>query len=112
MAIKKKGNVDFLRDTKVSMIDEASTSEDVNEEVVTTEVRQPEPKPVVKHKKDVNNWGRPRKLLIEGVKEKSITVQLPVNLIAAMRKEGRRTKKSMKEIIGEALLDKYGKLLK
>lgn len=111
MAIKKKGNIDFLRDTRVSMIDEASTSEETKEETTPVETAPVEKKPVAKHK-DVNNWGRPRKLLIEGVKEKSITVQLPVTLIALMRKEGKKMKKSMKEIIGEALLDKYGELLK
>lgn len=55
---------------------------------------------MVNKKKSPDNWGRPRKQLIEGVKEVSLTVQLPETLIKALRKEGKKQGKSMKELIG------------
>ena len=55
---------------------------------------------MVNKKKSSDNWGRPRKQLIEGVKEVSLTVQLPETLIKALRKEGKKQGKSMKELIG------------
>lgn len=110
MAIKKKGNIDFLRDTTVSVINETGNKEELSSDNTTTDTSS-DSKKAAKHK-DINKWGRPRKSLIEGVKEKSITVQLPITLIAVLRKEGKRTKKSIKEVIGEALLDKYGDLIK
>ena len=62
-------------------------------------------------KKSLDNWGRPRKQLIEGVKEVSLTVQLPETLIKALRKEGKKQGKSMKELIGTSLLSTYSSLL-
>lgn len=111
MSIHKKGNTNFLRNTGVPHINDAATSTPVVSEKTENAPRQEEEKAHAKSK-EVGNWGRPRKSLIDGVKEKSVTVQLPVNLITALRKEGRKTKKSMKEVIGEALLDKYGELIK
>lgn len=66
---------------------------------------------MVNKKKSPDNWGRPRKQLIEGVKEVSLTVQLPENLIKALRKEGKKQGKSMKELIGTSLLSNYAELL-
>lgn len=66
---------------------------------------------MVNKKKSPDNWGRPRKQLIEGVKEVSLTVQLPETLIKALRKEGKKQGKSMKELIGTSLLSTYAELL-
>ena len=63
-------------------------------------------------KKSLENWGRPRKSLIEGVKEVSITVQLPETLLKVLRKEAKKSGKSMKELIGTSLLTTYSELLK
>lgn len=51
-------------------------------------------------------------MLIDGVKETSVTVQLPNTLIKALRKEAKKQWKSMKELIGTALLSVYADLLK
>lgn len=112
MAIKKKGKVDFLRDVDAAAID--TSEEDPKKEIeepeagkeFRTDVEENHSAASRRHK-DVSNWGRPRRLLVDGVKEKSITVQLPENLIAYLRKEAKRTRKSMKELIGEPLLEKY-----
>ena len=66
---------------------------------------------MVNKKKSLDNWGRPRKQLIEGVKEVSLTVQLPETLIKALRKEGKKQGKSMKELIRTSLLSTYAELL-
>lgn len=114
MAIKKKGNVDFLKD--VSPVSLSSESTNTQEETAATTssnayLKESEDAPT-KRKKSLDNWGRPRKQLIEGVKEVSITVQLPETLIKALRKEGKKQGKSMKELIGTSLLSTYAELLK
>ena len=108
MAIKKQAKNNYLQNTVVEEL--PTTVEEVNSRAVVAEkpvVQETEPK-----KKSLDNWGRPRKLLIEGEKEKSVTVQLPEVLLRELRKTGKKEKKSMKEIIGEALLEKYGNLIK
>jgi len=82
-----------------------STSNSNADEVKQKNVR------IVK-KKSLENWGRPRKQLIEGVKEVSITVQLPETLLKVLRKEAKKSGKSMKELIGTSLLTTYSELLK
>lgn len=118
MAIKKKGNVDFLRDVDAAAIDTSegepqkeTTEPEAKESAMADDKKEERPSASHRHK-DVGNWGRPRRLLVDGVKEKSITVQLPENLIAYLRKEAKRTKKSMKELIGEPLLEKYMDIIK
>ena len=109
MAIKKQAKNNYLQNTVVEEL--PTTVEEVNSRAVVAEkpvVQETEPK----KKKSLDNWGRPRKLLIEGEKEKSVTGQLPEVLLRELRKTGKKEKKSMKEIIGEALLEKYGKLIK
>lgn len=110
MAIKKKGNVDFLKDVAPANLSADNTENTVGttekEATAVEEKEEAQPK-----KKAVENWGRPRKSLIEGVKETSVTVQLPETLIKALRKEGKKQGKSMKEMIGEALLSTYTELL-
>ena len=61
--------------------------------------------------KSVDNWGRPRKELIKGVKEFAVTVQLPETLIKALRKLGKKDGRSMKDLIGSALIEKYNDFL-
>ena len=111
MAIKKKGNVDFLKD-----VAPVSLSSDSNDTMIHTDEDNTlsSKKIEVPHKKtkSLDNWGRPRKQLIKGVKEVSITVQLPETLIKALRKEGKKQGKSMKELIGTSLLSTYAELLK
>ncbi len=111
MAIKRKGNVDFLKD-----VAPASLSSDSNETMIHTEDKDhtfvsDNTEVAHKKKKSLDNWGRPRKQLIEGVKEISITVQLPETLIKALRKESKKQGKSMKELIGSSLLSTYAELL-
>lgn len=109
MAIAKKGKVDFLNGLNATSID--TTEEEKQEK--TPHYEESHNVSIQQHKrKDINNWGRPRKLLIEGVKEKSITVQLPVTLLSALKKLSKKDKKSMKELIGEPLLEKYKDYLK
>ena len=118
MAIKKKGNVDFLKD--VSPVSLSSESTNIQEGTTATnssnvsskESENASEDAPVKRKKSLDNWGRPRKQLIEGVKEVSITVQLPETIIKALRKEGKKQGKSMKELIGTSLLSTYADLLK
>ena len=111
MAIKKKGNVDFLKD-----VAPVSLSYDSNDTMIHADEDNTlsSKKIEVTHKKtkSLDNWGRPRKQLIKGVKEVSITVQLPETLIKALRKEGKKQGKSMKELIGTSLLSTYAELLK
>lgn len=114
MAIKKKGNVDYLNDVAPASLSlgdsEASVSNEVNNTLSSDEIKQKNVS-IVK-KKSLENWGRPRKLLIDGVKETSITVQLPDTLIKVLRKEAKKQGKSMKELIGTPLLSAYADLLK
>lgn len=118
MAIKKKGNVDFLRNVDTAAIDTSegepqkeSAQPGTRGSVMADDKKEECPSASYRHK-NVSNWGRPRKLLVDGVREKSITVQLPENLITYLRKEAKRTKKSMKELIGEPLLEKYMDVIK
>lgn len=112
MAIKKKGNVDFLKDVTTAELSskeenpahESQTPDSVQN---TVSINKKTTK-----KKSLDNWGRPRKLLIDGVKETSITVQLPDTLIKVLRKEAKKQGKSMKELIGTPLLSAYADLLK
>lgn len=126
MAIEKKGKTDFLRNVEAAKI---APEKDTEKKVEAKAEAKAAQKPVAENKakeqkkadkkeakkaskkKEAKN-GRPRKLLIEGVKEKSITVQLPKPLIKALKKLAKKDKKSMKEVIGKALLEKYGELIK
>lgn len=87
-------------------------NEIVEEKIENTSNELASDRPTPRRKKSIENWGRPRKLLIEGEKEKSLTVQLPDSLIKVMRKVAKKEGKSMKEIIGGACLEKYSELLK
>ena len=53
--------------------------------------------------KSSSAWGRPRRQL----KEKTISVQLPETLLQELKMIMKREKKSMKELIGEALIKEY-----
>lgn len=114
MAIKKKGNVDYLNNVTPASLSlgdsDAIVSNEVNNTSNADEVKQKNVS-IVK-KKSLENWGRPRKSLIEGVKEVSITVQLPETLLKVLRKEAKKSGKSMKELIGTSLLTTYSELLK
>lgn len=114
MAIKKKGNVDYLNDVSPASLSlgdsDAIVSNEVNNTSNADDVKQKNVS-IVK-KKSLENWGRPRKSLIEGVKEVSITVQLPETLLKVLRKEAKKNGKSMKELIGTSLLATYSNLLK
>lgn len=108
MAIQKKGNVDFLKDVTPTSL----SSDSKDSTIVTTKNNTSSLKEELRtKKKSLDNWGRPRKQLIEGVKEVSLTVQLPETLIKALRKEGKKQGKSMKELIGTSLLSTYSSLL-
>ena len=81
MAIQKKGNVDFLKDvTPTSLSSDSKDSTIVTDTHNNTSSLKEE---LRTKKKSLDNWGRPRKQLIEGVKEVSLTVQLPETLIKA-----------------------------
>lgn len=51
--------------------------------------------------------GRPRQELIKGIHEVSVNIQLPENLVQALRAKARIEKKSMKELIGRAVMNAY-----
>ena len=112
MAIKKKGNVDFLKDVAPASLSSNSNDAVVNTDKEINTLSNENIEVTHNKKKSLDNWGRPRKQLIEGVKEVSITVQLPETLIKALRKEGKKQGKSMKELIGTSLLSTYAELLK
>ena len=106
---EKKGNVDFLKD-----VTPTSLSSDSKDSIIVTDTKDNTSslkEELRTKKKSLDNWGRPRKQLIEGVKEVSLTVQLPETLIKALRKEGKKQGKSMKELIGTSLLSTYSSLL-
>ena len=101
MAINKKGKTNFLGGTTA---EDLSGKEQLSQTVNGD--NQTEEKAVRKHK-DVRNWGRPRKNLIKGVKETTISVQLPDTLLKQMRKIAKTEKISLKEVIGRVLIEKY-----
>lgn len=114
MAIKKKGNVDYLNNVTPASLSLNDADSSVSNEVDNApgiNVGKQESVNRTK-KKSLENWGRPRKSLIEGVKEVSVTIQLPETLLKALRKEAKKTGKSMKELIGTSLLSTYSVLLK
>lgn len=51
--------------------------------------------------------GRPRQELIKGIREVSVNLQLPENLVQALRSKAKAEKKSMKELIGRAVMKAY-----
>lgn len=54
-----------------------------------------------------HKFGRPRQELIKGIREVSVNLQLPENLVQALRAKARIEKKSMKELIGRAVMNAY-----
>ena len=109
MAIQKKGIVDFLKEvTPTNLSSDSKDSTSVTDTKNNTSSLKEE---LRTKKKSLDNSGRPRKQLIEGVKEVSLTVQLHETLIKALRKEGKKQGKSMKELIGASLLSTYSSLL-
>ena len=79
MAIKKKGNVDYLNNVTPASLSLNDADSSVSNEVDNApgiNVGKQESVNRTK-KKSLENWGRPRKSLIEGVKEVSVTIQLP-----------------------------------
>lgn len=112
MAIKKPKNpTNFLGSTHVESlkVDDAVPQEMTSQSNVETEKKATsvEPAKTVKKKKDINNWGRPRKVLIEGDVEVNTLVQLPKSLIKELKKVAKKENKSMKIVIGEALIKEY-----
>lgn len=63
-------------------------------------------------KKDVANWGRPRKSIIEGEEEVATSIQLPKAMLTVLRREAKKQKKSLKLLVGELIMEKYGHLIK
>ena len=51
--------------------------------------------------------GRPRKELIKGIDEVSVNLQLPETLVKALRKKAKDEKKTIKELIGYAVMNAY-----
>ena len=56
--------------------------------------------------------GRPRKELIKGIDEVSVNLQLPETLVKALRKKAKDEKKTIKELIGYAVMNAYPELTK
>lgn len=112
MAIKKPKNpTNFLGSTHVESlkVDGAVPQEVVSQSDVKTEEKSVSvtSEKTAKKKKDINNWGRPRKELIEGDVEVNTLVQLPKSLIKELKKVAKKENKSMKIVIGEALIKEY-----
>jgi len=62
--------------------------------------------------RDLNNGvhfkqGRPRRELIKGVKETSVNLQLPETIIETLRKKSKDENKTIKELIGYAIMNTY-----
>ena len=56
--------------------------------------------------------GRPRKELIKGIDEVSVNLQLPETLVKALRKKAKDEKRTIKELIGYAVMNAYPELTK
>ena len=119
MAIEKKGKNSHLGNLSVENLSTLETIEP-NQELPSKETPASEkpnmqqvqhPKAQhpdsVKKKKSIDNWGRPRKELIPGVKEVSVTIQLPKTVLANLRKKGKKEGKSLKELVGTAIINQY-----
>ena len=109
MAIGKKGKNSHLGNVSVENLTtlESIEAEQVlpaSEEPIVQQAQHPNP---VKKKKSIDNWGRPRKELIPGVKEVPVTLQLPKTVLANLRKKGKKEGKSLKELIGKAIINQY-----
>lgn len=63
--------------------------------------------PKKKTKKCASNWGRPRKLLIEGEAEKRITVDIPESLLKVLKKLSKKDGRSIKELLISPAVEKY-----
>lgn len=63
--------------------------------------------PVITQPQGAIKFGRPRQELIRGVHEVSVNLQLPETLVEALRAKSKAEKKSMKELIGLAVMDAY-----
>jgi hypothetical protein len=114
MAIKVKSSKPILTEVPESLdfgeqaVPQTTNNVISNEDVKSsTESEVSEASPSRSRHKNVDNWGRPRKELIKGVKEVAVTVQLPETLIKTLRRIGKKEGKSMKELIGSVLIEKY-----
>lgn len=108
MAIKKpKNQVNFLGSTEVQklQVEEPQVQETV--EKVPENSSSPSSETTVKKHKDINNWGRPRKLLIEGVAEKRISVDVPETLLKELKRLMKKEGKSMKELLITPAIREY-----
>lgn len=108
MAIKKTGTNSHLGNVSVESLSalnefDAERTSSTSEESVTASPPDNQPK----KKKNIDNWGRPRKELIPGIKEVSVTIQLPKTVLAYLRKKGKKEGKSLKELIGHAIITQY-----
>ena len=106
MAIEKKGKNSHLGNVNIENL---STLDDVDAERTSPASEEPissQPEPP-KKRKSIDNWGRPRKELLPGVKEVSVTIQLPKTVLANLRKKGKKEGKSLKELIGKAIINQY-----
>lgn len=128
MAIKKKGNTSFLSGTTVERF-ENIIPDPPQEAAQPQATQQPETLPSQELVNQVaqvlmqqgaiqritafginggqQKIGRPRQELIKGVREVSINLQLPENLVQALRAKAKAEKKSMKELIGRAVMKVY-----
>lgn len=108
MAIKKpKNSPNFLGSTKVESLNVQKPDKSESSVVETSEYQlESTVAPARKHK-DINNWGRPRNLLIKGAKEKRVSVDVPEPLLKEIKKIMKKEHKSMKELLITPAIDKY-----
>ena len=139
MAIKKKGNTGFLNGTTVEKLDnivqaqsEAPAANSTTEATPAPEARKPLTLEDVMASEDLikqvaqqiikqggakgiefehPKQGRPRKELIKGIDEVSVNLQLPETLVKALRKKAKEEKRTIKELIGYAVMNAYPELV-
>ncbi len=96
--------------TKPASLEEVMASEELIKQVAQQIIKQGGVKGI--NAFDHPKQGRPRKELIKGVDEVSVNLQLPETLVKALRKKSKEENKTMKELIGYAVMNAYPELVK
>ena len=89
-------------------LEDVMASEDLIKQVAQQIIKQGGAKGIeFEHPKQ----GRPRKELIKGIDEVSVNLQLPETLVKALRKKAKEEKRTIKELIGYAVMNAYPELV-
>ena len=97
-----------LEARKPLTLEDVMASEDLIKQVAQQIIKQGGAKGIeLEHPKQ----GRPRKELIKGIDEVSVNLQLPETLVKALRKKAKEEKRTIKELIGYAVMNAYPELV-